>query len=1625
MGEATNPGPSNFESEQLLTLGTFNPSGLAGKALSCLEVGAGVWGVAETQSTQSGFTQFQRDLHFQARSQNRRLRAVHGGFAPLRPGSQQAGAWTGVAFLSDITVRPFDLPWRSLEFSSGRTLCCAFHFGQHHLLGATVYLPPSGPTYGNTTSVASSLLEVLTEDLILGASGFRFLCGDFNRSPDSLALFDTWRQAGWEEIQILAEQRFQRTRIPTSKKSAFSDHLWISPELAALLTDVQVIEAIFADHDPLCATFKFPKAHVHQFHWPVPAVFPWDSMPDNFDFETLPPYSSTAFSADPTRTFSKWSAKAEEQMISTLQRQGTLVPNGLRGRGQTTSVVKRPFTLVPPHAGRHGEFQCQSGLLNRAAHFWLKQLRRLQAYSQRASSASDAPARLVDQAYTWKAIVNAAGFRGGFRRWWPQRNVKLHGTMDFVPLYPPCADVAHQLLQDFKANFKQFESWQLGRRKQILQAQAHDYNKILFRQLKEKDFSPPEYFALCDDTLIAVVMGNDLVEFTDELHLPEAATWTLQGQPITLQMVSPTRAHVETDLVLAAGQRLRGVHYLTDFVNMEQALAALWRPIWQKHQHHTDEHWSRAISFAQNHMPTLEFPALTWTGEKVGALARSYKKHTATGPDGWSRLDIEKLPTIAHEQIATMYSDLQQGAAWPTQLITGFVCPVRKHLAAEQPSHYRPIILLGFLYRLWAAGASRLLLPLLAQLAGPHVYGFIPSRRAGDLWALLQCTIEMSLLDSTTLVGHNLDIIRCFNMLPRRPLMAFLEHVGAPLSILQPWSSALEQLQRRFRIADQVGPPHRSSTGFPEGDPLSCCIMVSFTLLLERYMDVFDGTSLLTSYVDNLQVISCGPGQLQQSILTLQVFLTQYDLAVDPQKSYSWGTTPAARSCLRSFGHNVRLAAKDLGAQMVYSNVKRVCTSEQRVQAIEHFWPTLKRSLAPRWFKLYAVRQAGWPKALHACENQKVHGNVTSKLRSRLCTSMGWRRAGCSPWIRIALMQSFLTDPEYYQLWTILRSFLRLLALSSHISDQWSRFVNLPQRHGQGLFRSVQAVLDLLSWRWDADLTLHTPVLSISFQHLTPAVLQLLLQDAWDDFVCRQISHRADYSDLTSIDRKLSFRPHGLSVPEQELAATIQDGTFFCSNYITKFDISDTGMCTRCLVEDNLTHRCLDCPRYAHIRASHSACIRHWSAHQPSFSLHAIVPKNEFLHPWWTSLLSLDMALDDFAFLPTPHEVYDIFTDGSCFDPRMDFARAAWSVVCPAKGRVLSSRPLWGLVQTVNRAELSAVLCAMTWKLTRPCCLRIWSDSAYVLRNFAFLIRHRSVPTTWANQDLWQIGLRLVYAIDWDNCQLLKVDAHLDEQSATTPFEDFLTHGNSMADTVAKRTNMMREATQLDLLRQFQLQHLELDRKQCSQMNFLMDIARYDTGHANMTQFDAEEITLDRLSSALSSNDCYVAGLLEPCLQMPSDWCPHFDAGVLQEFAQWICGLDISGEYQQAVSLHELVLAFSLTSTRAFPVTIMRGTQQIASFPDEDPLSALVRPTLAASAILMQSILTTLFDFVGTSPAFTKGARPTVGILKPVTLFAVGWPGEIETGVVDCFSRFVSHPVRHSRDFARPYGHLM
>ena len=330
---------------------------------------------------------------------------------------------------------------------------------------------------------------------------------------------------------------------------------------------------------------------------------------------------------------------------------------------------------------------------------------------------------------------------------------------------------------------------------------------------------------------------------------------------------------------------------------------------------------------------------------------------------------------------------------------------------------------------------------------------------------------------------------------------------------------------------------------------------------------------------------------------------------------------------------------------------------------------------------------------------------------------------------------------------------------------------------------------------------------------------------------------------------------------------------------------------------------------------------------------------------------------------------------------------------------------------------------ALTWKTLYPVRLRIWSDSTYVVDGFACLIKRRQIPQQWDNQDLWQRALGLVFLIDWDTCWICKVDAHLDPQASSGPAEDFLIAGNLAADTAAKRCNQMRSERALSLVRQMQETHLMNVRRAHAHQNFLLEIAHHDLQRTPFTtEADPEDVTLAELGLFLTDNDCSIAAIVEPCIEHSIGAVSPFEGAFLLDLSKFLFGLDVWAPYKQFVTFAELSIAFVL-HLGTFPVWTSREGRSCVHYCPESPLSALTQPTLAGSAALMQKAMGVLFDFGGADFQPNKMSKPHLGVTCDLWGIEIGW--SVASEVEPILSLFASSGIRHTRDLARPFLHLL
>ena len=480
LGEAGNPGPPG-EMEEIY-IGTTNPSGLRSKEALAVQMGPGVWTLAETQLSSFTQTTSKKAIKFHARMASRQIHCHFGAPVPLRSRSTWAGGYGGVATLSDWSSSHYNLRWPDSFWDSSRVLVTQHLIGNYPVLVCSIYGFPRGPTYPQSRSLTDRLLEFITQQVAYGYSGLAVIQGDFNHCKNDLQQTKLWHELGWRSAQDIAAARWNHEVQPTCKGATERDYIFISPALQQFMTSFELFDT-FMEHSSLRAGFCFPSTAITSLAWPLPSKIPWQEL----DLES---WHSTAqdcpqqTSQDSTQFFKEFSTAWEASLSGHFLNQSQQnLEQPQRGRGQRTSPTTR--SIAPPRckASRPGEAALACNTAGEAVILWFKQLRRLQSYMHSIKKGQNHLSAITYRTELWSAIRKAAGFEESFPVWWEKQEFASEtGPLPFgAPELLQAADIYHF----YHVTFRRFEAWHQNWRNKQLRTKFENGMDALYKSLKD------------------------------------------------------------------------------------------------------------------------------------------------------------------------------------------------------------------------------------------------------------------------------------------------------------------------------------------------------------------------------------------------------------------------------------------------------------------------------------------------------------------------------------------------------------------------------------------------------------------------------------------------------------------------------------------------------------------------------------------------------------------------------------------------------------------------------------------------------------------------------------------------------------------------------------------------------------------------------------------------------------------------------------------------------------------------------------------------------------------------------------------------------------------------------------
>ncbi len=1327
--------------------------------------------------------------------------------------------------ISQWPTRSLPTGWSPALAASSRLVCSTTFLHGLWVSGVTIYGTPTGPTHPQAKATTNALLTAAISR-VSQSHGPRYICGDWNHDVDSLEAADMLRSLGFIEAQQL---HFEQTGVPpkpTCKLKTQRDFLFLSPELQSIFVSCSVHHDMWPDHSPVVAHFKGGNREMLRTPWPIPFAIPWNRLESRHEGT----FVDFARPCDPTVQYGRLWKDAESSAQACALKQGRPLDASCLGRGQRTEPVRIVASAPPVVSGRKGDSQpSYYGSSWQHTHMF-RQVRRLQSYVRLAKVDNPGVTHREHRVSLWRAVREAPGFRPTFADWWSERAVG--GTlMSSLPNDPPDFETASAIFDFVDLCTRNVEKHLNRHRAYHTKLRRGNDVRQVYAAVKRDPPVPIETLFQAQQATVSGIDHEDVaVELESETAwFPDQPIMHL-GRPLDTIMITEDKLWLSSVDGIEPGHVLvqsQGVGGLPDIF---RAFIEQWSSRWCKHDQIPDSQWDSIVSFAQRVLSPIQAAPLSWDLETIAALCRSKRKATSCGVDGVTRLDLLSLGVPHLLSIKSMFDRVEQDGSWPQQLLIGAVRSLAKCSSPGGVNDYRPVTILGLLYRVWGSAHARHWIRHLDPILHPHMYGSRIGCQAAHVWRYILDEVEWAHITGVPVAGIILDLTKAFNTIPRYPTFAVARLLGIHTNTLTGWAGALGQLERRFVVRGSYSAPVPSSCGFPEGCALSCLGMMLLNQVFHLWMVAGNDLCVPISYVDNWELLLRNPSCAVEALERAVAFTKDWDLTLDRRKTFAWGTSGPTRAALRNGGFKVVSDVKDLGAHMVFSKQLRNQTVLSRIAQLEDFWSKLGMARGTLAQKQRAVKTAAWPRALHSISAIQLGLKHFGGLRTCYMRALRFAKPGANPMVQMTL-DGFAMDPQLYAIW---RTVLDFRALGSDSVQ----LLTLDLVGSAGVTAAQATVSEVLchrlhwlGWKVESQAVVSDAFGSFNLAFGNLLEVQLRMSWAWQKIVAQAILSRLDFGafDFVHIEAtRAGVKKYPLA--DQGALRAVLNGTTFTNRHA--YHWSDTGCCScpECGEDDNLHHKYWLCPFVQDLISQVPAEVLQVVEELPS----CVVDRGWTLKPqiwtvWVRALLGLQM---DFAFIPVSLSVtdeLDLFTDGSCFwGSSPDFRLAAWAVCVGSRFEVGSDQPsfqvvasshLPGLIQTAYRAELAAVYAGLCFAKSQGRSCRMWSDCAAVVKRFRRLTSGSARLSPNSNHsDLWTAILE-EYA-KHPRCEVVvaKVTAHVALDDTETQIDRWLALGNAKVDAVAKSTNTDRPGWFWDIWQQVALQ--------TSQAEFLAESVR-------------------------------------------------------------------------------------------------------------------------------------------------------------------------------------------------------
>lgn len=1365
VGEAANPGPaaSSISDKDILNIGALNTTGIYDKHEQISSLGKGIWSICETHATlrtQKVFSQNMKNLYNCAYTRPVKSIGTASGYR---------GVASGVACVTSLPIRTVRTGIPETVHESCRLLVNHITVNSSTtILVVSVYGPATGiATISDPQQLLQDLLSTATS-IASQWNGPAIVLGDFNTDPDQYSTIQALFRHGWIDAHLESHRQHGHPLDPTcilAHGTSRHSRIYINPQCARSFVRCETWnDNLFPGHPALVLQCHLPTMTQRLSTWQLPKSFdsyciePGAAISYESHCEQLRGQFQELLQQGNLEQASKiWTILCEKTLAfsardSTDKR--VKVNKSHFGRADGPKLTSKAPSLPTIRDGRDGDFNPGWGQCNIHLRQICRQGRRIAnlVHLSRARLRNATPANEAACVQLWKAICQAPGFPKTFPQWYvgfaheafPLQFPNLEELMRIQTVYQGfCDATSHAHRAHTREQTKEFfeRDWDKGGAK-------------TFAQIKEDPLPNPPFVVHTIKSKVKKVVwkktGSKTL-YVDDPHLFTIGDQiTFQGQHATIVSIQGNIVKVDTILFLRNQDHLVKIKkYIYEPIEANRRVTEAWNGFFQKDSNTPIDSW-REVEDTLPQLPQSQVAELPKLEVEVWKRVHSnISQKSARGPCGFSVKEMRHLPDWLLELLFLVFQAIHEGRPWPQLWVKAFTVLLPKSEDPQALIDNRPITILSRVYRMWSRFYSITLLVQLSSSVPKTIGGGTKEVSALMMTSYVQELLESHQQNKVFAAGLVIDLVKCFNTIPRYPLALFMSKAGWPHFLIQAYLGALHQMQRSFVILGNASPWHGTHTGIPEGCPLAVPAMLTLSITAYHFVRVNNPNIEFQAFADNWAMLFSSLHQVAHGVTLIQTFCNMLKLEISVPKSWLWclnrkGEKEINNLTLQGSVIPVVSEAKDLGADISYGRRKNKKRLQKRLDLGLTRIKKLKTIKTNTKRRTQVLKNGCFAKATYGAELQILTKDTFNKYRIASSRALGRGRAGASPWLSLSLVDRNV-DFEYGELerkFFFWRRFIRIFPQRLH--DIRCKLESpQPSKGPVGAFRKTAQKF----FAWGPGGSIVSEWFGkINWLQCSKRYLKHVLQTHWNCYCCQQLAHRKAFH-ATAIDTS-SFVKAVSHVPQhhQNAVCIHACGTHFANDALSHYDGS-SNECPFCGARDSPEHRLLHCPIFTNERVSVfgrddispqvvEPTMRHFAILAIPEEVLRLRKKLEGTHP------IRPPNLQDLTKLI-------LFSDGSCFFPKdRQFSLAGSAVILAhpdiSSGNELVKRSILpGCDHTPHRAEIYGIILA----LETTTVLEVWCDCAAVVGDFNAMLAYLQKGITWIpndHTDLWEIVCTLV-----------------------------------------------------------------------------------------------------------------------------------------------------------------------------------------------------------------------------------------------------------------------------------------